>query len=257
MRLRRCSVVLAVALSASLVWSTPASSAAVECVSYPDFSSTIGLDIHGNASTTGNSLMLTDDVGGAAGAAYTSAKVSVARGFKTTFIYQMTGNFGTGGADGFAFVINNATQTLIPADPDSSPTGTGLGYDGIHNSVVVEFDTYDSDADPNDNHIAVHTGGKGRVVADGPSIAIAKALDVDLNDGDAHEVTITYKPKKGKKKPKLVVTVDGNKELATSKINLKKRIGLDEGKAWAGFTAATGGVTQRHLIDNWTMSCKV
>ncbi|NYC32247.1 hypothetical protein B0H42_004878 [Clostridium saccharobutylicum] len=41
------------------------------------------------------------------------------------------------GADGIVFVINNNTNGL-------GTEGAGIGYQGITNSIGIEFDTYDN-----------------------------------------------------------------------------------------------------------------
>jgi hypothetical protein len=45
-------------------------------------------------------------------------------------------------------------------DAKGSP-GLGLGYDGINNSIAIEFDTYHNpeNSDPYENHISIHTRG--------------------------------------------------------------------------------------------------
>lgn len=64
------------------------------------------------------------------------------------------------GGDGFAFVIQTEKEDAL------GESGMGLGFEGIQNSLAIEFDTYNNfeNSDPYINHISVHTsilGSKG------------------------------------------------------------------------------------------------
>ena len=80
----------------------------------------------------------------------------VNKGFTTYFKFQIhTAAICCTPADGFAFVIQNSSSGAL-----GSGSG-GLGYQGIPNSLAIEFDTHKdvSFADPNDNHVAVQGCG--------------------------------------------------------------------------------------------------
>jgi legume-like lectin family protein len=102
------------------------------------------------------------------------AKQQVAGGFTTWFEFQMhnpTACCAPG--DGIAFIIQNSSAT----DPSYGATGIGfkalgaggnrnypnqagaLGYAGINNNLVIEFDLVKDAWDPNSNHIAIQTCG--------------------------------------------------------------------------------------------------
>ena len=174
-----------------------------------------------------------------AGAAWTPAKVKVSGGFEATFRFRMSSPVGSDGfglgADGIAFVVQGQAGTAFGG------FGSGIGYDGMARSVAVEFDTWYNSAlgDVSSNHVGVQSGGvsansvshmapfdKGRV-----------AIPGDFNDGVERTVRITYVP------GTLRVYLDGTLVL-TSAINLTSINGgniLDaEGRAWVGFTGATG-----------------
>ena len=83
------------------------------------------------------------------------------------------------GGDGFAFVVQNYSPKALGSG------GGGLGYSGISNAVVVEFDTwFDSELkDPFENHLAVLTRGVGELRAEHNN-HLGVCLDVpDLADG--------------------------------------------------------------------------
>ena len=102
------------------------------------------------------------------------AKQQVAGGFTTWFEFQMhnpTACCAPG--DGIAFIVQNSSAT----DPSYGATGLGfkalgaggnhnypnqagaMGYAGINNNLVIEFDLVQDAWDPATNHIAVQTCG--------------------------------------------------------------------------------------------------
>ena len=100
------------------------------------------------------------------GASFYRGKVDVVEGFDTTFIFQMANPSvkcvrqddvntfcRSRGADGLSFIIQDNSLVALGS------AGHGLGYDGIPNSLVVEFDTFFNFElmDPYENHISVMT----------------------------------------------------------------------------------------------------
>jgi hypothetical protein len=100
-------------------------------------------------------------------------KQPVAGGFTTWFAFDITNLQCCSPGDGIAFIIQNSTAT------DSTYGATGLsvralgaggnpnypnqagamGYAGINNNLVIEFDVAQDLWDPNNNHIAIQTCG--------------------------------------------------------------------------------------------------
>jgi len=97
-------------------------------------------------------------------------------GFTTWFKFQAHRPLGCcNPGDGIAFIVQNssmvdttmgATGAGIMAlgtggnpDPAYLPQAGGMGYAGIYNSLVIEFDTAQDLWDPNGNHIAIQTCG--------------------------------------------------------------------------------------------------
>ena len=216
---------------------------------YPDFDSIAGLNLEGVAFQFNNRLRLTSNgVGADAGAAWREEKVFVADGFETTFQFQITGPINTG-ADGIAFVVqNDAVDALGLA-------GGGIGYSGIANSLAVEFDTWlnpagdlePPGADPDDNHLSVHTGGVDPNSASHAfSIGSTSAIP-NLSDGQIHTARIAYDP------GSLSVFIDNLTTPAlTVAIDLSSTLDLDFGRAWVGLTAAKANGREIHDILNWS-----
>jgi hypothetical protein len=104
--------------------------------------------------------------------------------FSTEFQFQIT----QPGADGFTFAIQNSSAGTS-AIGDGSFGGSGLGYQNIPDSLVVEFDTY---GECNGNQISVHTRGTAPNTADeAASIGSVCALP-NMKDGNIHNVRIAY-----------------------------------------------------------------
>jgi len=237
----RTILVAAIALCA-LATTSPAQ------ISYPRFDPINDLRPIGAVMITGGAAAMT--YGGAmqTAALWSGTREDVAGGFTTTFAFRVGGQVGgilhpdrTRGADGFAFVIHNSSPDAIGG------TGHCLGYEGITNSVAVEFDTWRNPdcGDPNGNHVSVQTRGLLFNSAH-HAYSLGLAADIpDLSDGKMHVATITYTP------GVMTVTVDNAPPLVAP-IDLPSTLNLDNGRAWVGFTSATGRAWEQHDILSWT-----
>jgi len=232
---------------------------------------------HSNDSTV---LRLTEDQAGQVGSAWFNVQQPVKGGFSTAFQFQFTREgVAHTPADGIAFVIQNSSLSALGqgggsigyADGgcDAPPCKTG----GIPNSLAIEFDTFNNDSatdDPNANHIAVQSCGLIGGVPQPNSNAHGENSPFDfpvcligsvaspgttMSDGNPHIVVINYTP------PSctidvclgtLTVNLDGHNVLTTS-VTLENELNLnDGGKAWVGFTSATGAAFENHDILSWT-----
>jgi hypothetical protein len=223
------------------------------CLRYPDLSPPTGLNLLGSAAVVGDVLRVTPAAFGRQGQAWFGAKVSVAGGFATDFRFQFTERGGIGdadgpGADGITFAIQNQG-----VDATGNPGGS-LGYDGLSNSLVVEFDTFDNGAsfgDPNGNHVAVHTRGTqpNGPGPDGDSRLGAAELTPLMQDGEVHRARIVYTQGTGT----LTVFIDDlPMPVLSVAVNLADRLALDNGTAFVGFTSATGSGVENHDILDWS-----
>jgi Legume lectin domain len=143
-------------LTGALVYGASASALSLN---YPNFSSTGGLKLNGDAAKVGNVLRLVPHENEQTGSAFTNRKVlDPGRSFKTKFRFQLWNTTTKSLGDGLAFVLKTGPRTAL------GDGGGGLGYGGLgsfraHN-LAVEFDLFDNgDGDPNGNHIAVHRNG--------------------------------------------------------------------------------------------------
>lgn len=179
MRLGTLSKTALIGISA-LLW--VATAPAQQIRFFPDFTSVALLQMNGGAhQATWHAqkvLRLTDGYPGFGTfhpentTSWFTGQQPVNSGFTTYFKFQIhTAGICCAPADGFAFVIQNATST----DATYGATGAlltargvgygGLGYAGIPNSLAVEFDTHQDPNngppfwDPDSNHVAVQGCG--------------------------------------------------------------------------------------------------
>jgi len=148
----------------------------------------LGLDILvGTASNNGNCIQLTTAVNNQLGCAWDSEQHDMTQTFEKVFVL----NFGTnnGGADGITVGFQN--------DPVGTNAcgngGGGIGAQGILNSFIIEFDTWDNGAaigDIADDHAAISVNG---TINSAPPIDGPVSLNGgNIEDGQDHLVRIKW-----------------------------------------------------------------
>jgi len=242
---------------------TASSSVAAQGFDYPDFSDITGLALNGDAAQVGNVLRVTFSNPYARGSAWYDQPVSVLHGFETTFEFRITDLVG-GGADGMAFVIQNDPRgTTALAD-----SGGNLGYGAanppgpaIVDSLALEIDCWlnANYGDPDDDHCSVHTNSVSANGADETYSLGRSSPAVDMSDGLAHTLRISYAPGlltvhlDALPLPILNVPYDfsaGGTWLDGTPVGGLDLIGGDS--AYVGFTAGTGGAWENHDVLSWT-----
>jgi gliding motility-associated-like protein len=156
--------------------------------------------------------------------------------------FQM--NFGTvdvNGADGMAFVLQTVGADAIGTD------GAGFGFQGFNPSFGIEFDTYHNGdiADITQDHVAFHRDGniyhnQPNNLA-GPVTAHPAGLNIE--DGQDHPVKITWNPT-----TQLVELYFDCALRLSAQINLVNSIFNGTSQVWWGFTGATGGLSNAHVV---------
>jgi glucose/arabinose dehydrogenase len=200
-----------------------------------------GLQLNGNATLAGAALQLTPALSYQKGSAFWSTPLTLDADtvFQTQFQLQLTG--GPGGADGFAFVLQNSAA----AAEALGAGGGSLGYAGLENSLAIEFDTYRNNPwDPNDNHIAVLQNGD-------VATALATTLTAlpDLNSGDPLTVWIDYDGSRSHLDVFLASTRTRPTTPALSyTVDLAAVLGA---QAYVGFTGGTGKLANAQEITDW------
>lgn len=212
---------------------------------FADFSDVGDLTLNGAAERDGNRLALTPDWFVQAGSAYFATPIEIDgdTSFQTQFQFQLEG--GSGGADGFTFVLQNSGDG---ADAIGD-VGGSVGYDGIDRSLAVEFDTYENFFDPNDNHIDLLRDGD--VTA---ALATADAGLPNFNSSDILNAWIDYDGSSDR----LEVFVSENATRPDTPA-MSQTVELDAivgSQAYVGFTAGTGWRTNEHGIANWSFNAE-
>ncbi|HLZ40088.1 MAG TPA: L-type lectin-domain containing protein [Candidatus Sulfotelmatobacter sp.] len=216
-------------------------------------------------------LQLTNSSGNQTGSAWYSTPQAVDSGFTTNFQFQFT-NPSTTPADGITFVIQNASTGAIGY---THGNGGALGYGdadgstdpstgaGIPNSLAIEFDVYQNAWDLAGSHVAVQSCGTGPNTShhnqacggDGPLNSTwgpQVLTSSNLADGNVHTVTIKYS---AASPANIHVIVDGTDMYPGGvSVDLGTLLSLTEGKAYVGFTGATGGSFETQSILSWTFS---
>ncbi|MEM8528003.1 MAG: T9SS type A sorting domain-containing protein [Bacteroidota bacterium] len=141
------------------------------------------------------------------------------------------------GADGIAFVL----QPLCSSLGDVS-RGEFIGYGGISPSLIVEFDTYRNDYDPVEDHVAILKNGNGDHRSE-ETISDPIIVD-DLEDGNFHPISILWEADS----QQLTISLDEQVIYNDTIGNIISNIFLENELVFWGFTAATGGENNEHIV---------
>jgi hypothetical protein len=222
--------------------------------SYSGFGGQDSLTLNGSSSVNGDALRLTPADYGKVGSAWQTEKQSITQGFSTTFQFLVTDHHPLYIGDGLAFVIQN-TGTSALGDNGGCLAYSSWSRSVMPNCVAIEFDMWQNTnldepyvvSDPNNNHISVHTSGLLPRTSD-QLYSIGSTTSIPLMaDGNVHTVRIDYTP--GSMRVFLDDLVNPS---LTVDVDLQDAVGLSDGMAWIGFTAATGGAYENHDILSWS-----
>jgi len=219
-------------------------------MSFPNFTNTAQLDLNGNAITTSTSdgtvLRLTSATTSQSGSAFSLATVNAAT-FSTFFTFRIS-NYGGSlfdcntrtGADGLVFVAQSVSSSVGGA-------GQGIGYDGIGNSVGVEFDTWCNAAnnDPSSNHIGIDINGS---VNHGFGAPYTVNVATDFDDGNIWYAWVDYDGTNLEVRANQTGVRSASALLSRS-LNLTTILG--QTNAFIGFTSGTGADWGNHDILSW------
>ncbi len=220
---------------------------AATVLNFPDFSRTAGLQLNGNAAQVGNALRIVPAAGNQAGSFFSTTPVTLTAqvSFSTFFSFRITNSGGLGdsdgaGADGLAFVVQTNSNSV-------GSFGGGLGYQGVTNSLGIEFDTYDngpSSGDPNGNHVAIDTGGNLS-----PNLGV-QTVATRMNDGNLWYAWVDYDGNLDALEVRLSNSAARPASaLVSATVDLTGVLGGTN--AFVGFTSATGSGFGNHDIVSW------
>jgi hypothetical protein len=155
-------------------------------------------------------------------------------------------------ADGLVFVLQANNATAIGGG------GGGMGYSGMNNSIGIKFDTYNGAANTGVfNQTGLYIVGQG--FSDDPADGRNRdvPIELDFSSGVPMHVTLAY----DQATRTLTQTIDDIGNPATAQFTTSYKIDIPAalgnslnsalGSAYVGFTAATGGLNERHEILNF------
>ncbi len=221
-----------------------------------DFTGTCGTSLTcvGNTAVAGTALRVTPATGGQSGAGYSTTAITLGSNatFSTTFQFRFTNPGGIAPADGITFVLaQNPTGLGIG--------GGGIGYQGVPNSVAIEFDTFNNGEVGGSNHVAIDTNG---VLSNTASANPYGVVTCDfggssytqtgcMSNGHIWSATIGYDGSN------LTVSVQDAANAVQTVINnfpINIATFLGTTTAYVGFTSGTGSGFESHDILNWRLA---
>ena len=239
-------------------------------VTFTNFCDVSILQINGNAQQTNTSdgcvLELTPATYTQAGSAFLKAPLPLTTNasFSTFFSFRLSKGYGTdvdgvAGADGISFIIQTFTNNI-------GSLGGGLGYQGISNSVAIEFDTWYNDnpelgiVDPqlpagqtnangttgDGNHVGVDVNGSL------DSIAYAH-IPIPMNNSNVWYAWIDYNGATSNLQVRVSET-NSRPVVAnlTNTINVLSYLGKNT--AYVGFGGGTGSAYNQEDILSWQIN---
>jgi gliding motility-associated-like protein len=188
----------------------------------------------------GNCFEITPDQNFLSGGVWYDNPIDFANDF--TIYYQ--NNFGTkdtNGADGMALVFKTDATAEIGI------VGGGIGYEGILNSLIIEFDTYKNSnrGDPNEDHTGIMSNGVS-IHSANSSLAgpiQASSTSVNIEDGIDHNIKIVWVANT----KTLEVYFDCDLRLSVTK-DVKIDIFGGDDSVFFGFVGSTGGKSNLHQV---------
>ncbi|MCX6154827.1 MAG: SBBP repeat-containing protein [Candidatus Kapabacteria bacterium] len=238
----------------------PANACDATAISFPDFKNTNGINICGDAKTLSDgSIELTNSKEYSVGAVWSKYKIAVKAGFTCDFSFKASEGYNRlddgseAGADGIAFILQNMKNNTYGS------TGGYIGYGGMENCFVIEYDLFNNLEilnDPDGNHIGVFAKKGEQMTCNHKStqcLATSSAIPIIHSNNTTYYSRIEYHH------DTLKIYVDTTlnyKSPAMVLINIKmdNYISLDGNEAaWAGFTGATGSSYQKEQILSWSI----
>ncbi|HEX7842741.1 MAG TPA: choice-of-anchor D domain-containing protein [Kofleriaceae bacterium] len=187
-----------------------------------------GFVASGNAAISGGEAVLTTTAPNVAGSVFWP-NAFPAEGLTISFDAMLSGG---SGADGIALVLADPAQGAT--SHSLGATGGGLGYSGIP-GIAVGLDTFQNVRDPSSNFVGIATSGQGDAI----TWAATTTAVPDFRATVRH-VTVTVRG------GTVTVFVDGLQVLSRA-VAVPSRV-------LVGFTAATGGLTDRHAVSNLSIT---
>jgi hypothetical protein len=197
---------------------------------------------NGSATFLGSSgFRLTSSTRGDSGNIMSNERISLDHDFSISFNIFLGSN--DRGTHGMAFVLHNDGREAGA----TGEGGRGLGAAGIVNGLAIEFDTFNNGTRAGD----IRTDHAAFVDTDGGFMPLARPINLrNVEDNKWHTVNVTWDVDTGTDTGTLSFVVDGNRALGRSITgDLANDFFGGANSVHFGWTAATGGVGNRHMVD--------
>jgi MYXO-CTERM domain-containing protein len=227
-----------------LAAAAPLAADAATVINFTNFSNCATLQLNGNAACVSNVLRVTPATFSQSGSAFSLTLIPLGPGnsFSTVFSFRISNSGGAGDGDGLG--ADGLTFTVQPNAATAGGGGGGIGYQGIPNSVALEFDTWNNGVaagDPDGNHVGVDVNGSVFSVATAP-------IATRMNDGnvwwawiDYDGATLTLRVSQSAVRP-------ASPTLSYA-VNLASVLGTTQ--TYVGFTSGTGAAFGDHDVLTW------
>ena len=187
--------------------------------------------LNGSAGLDDSRLQLTNGATGEAGSAWYYVPVNI-QAFTTEFSFQLSNP----AADGITFAIQDNNNYAL------GYSGSGLGYQGIANSLAIKFDLYNNAGEGSDS-TGLYTDGASPTI---PAIDLS-TTGIDLHSDDTMDVVLAYN---GSILSMTITDLVTGSAYSTSwTVNIPSIVGGNF--AYVGFTGGTGGLTSSQKILTW------
>jgi serine/threonine protein kinase len=202
---------------------------------YADGFTEHGLVRNGGATLVGSALRLTDNGKDQARSAFYHLPVRV-HAFRTRFRFRIDR---TARADGFTFCLQATGPNAVGL------RGGGLGYQTIGRSLAIKFDLWDNSGE-GPNSTGLYTDGSP---PEGVGAINLTPSGIDLHSGRLYDVEVAYA------RGSLSLTI---RDVADPAKTFRKTFAVNVPrvvrgpKAFAGFTASTGGEGAIQDVLSWT-----
>ncbi|MGH1429384.1 MAG: Ig-like domain-containing protein, partial [Arenicella sp.] len=219
-------------------------------LNYSDFSDISSLQLNGDASSltpnVNNTLRLTQPLRGS-GSAFVRNTIPLEddngfnASFSSAFSFQIPKPLGISdndgqGADGLVFVLQTVANNL-------GANGGGIGYQGINNSLGIEFDTWNNGSvdQHNGNHIGINVNGDVRS-------KYIKPINERFNDGDKRYVWVDYQGSEHRLEVRISKLNERPEDPIMSLGHIDLADILGKKNAFIGFTSGTGDAAGEHNV---------
>ncbi len=179
-------------------------------------------------------IQLTSNSTDEGGCAWRNEFITFAEPFRHD-MYIYLGTMDADGADGICLVYQNGF-----IDP-CGQTGSGIGAEGILQSIIIEFDTWENPDlnDPVDDHVALNLNGN----MNHNSSLVPPILVDNLEDGQAHLVSFVWDPAT----MEYYLELDGVELFRDNYDFINLVFGGDPEVQW-GYTSSTGAATNQQYV---------